>query len=252
MTHANDFIKWLVSFALIVTTLFISGQTQAAKGLGYYRVNKMLYALSPRVPVETMVLSNNDDKPLFIQVKVLQWERKNGKDYYQSTKEVITAPPIIKLAPKSDQVVRIVMRRPFAAKELMYRLQITDITPLPKVSEQGVLKGAAVVIKMQYLLPLYVAPVQEQPAITWQLHQMAQSAQVAIHNAGNVSLRVVKVVLSDPTTDRVIAATEKGAVIFVGENHSWSLSLKNGSPSRVKVAAVLENGMSITNTIPVN
>ena len=53
-------------------------------------------------------LQNAGDQPIYGQVRVFLWEKKNGDDVLTPTDELIASPPVMQIAAKSAQTIRLV------------------------------------------------------------------------------------------------------------------------------------------------
>ncbi len=57
--------------------------------------------------VETISINNNSNEQKVYQIDLLDWNQENGKDILTKTKNLIASPLIVKIAPRSKQIVRI-------------------------------------------------------------------------------------------------------------------------------------------------
>ena len=126
-----------------------------------------------------------------------------GKDDLQSTRKVVASPPMVTLAPKSSQSIRVVRvsKEPVAGEE-SYRLlvdEIIDPATAPKIG---------VAVQMRYSVPVFVESAEGKPA----------SVAVTAEMAGN-SLR--------------IKAVNSGGMFAQAADYRWNTPA--GSPRRLRM-----------------
>jgi len=113
-------------------------------------------------------LQNLGERPVYGQVRVFAWDQRNGEDVLTPTDELVASPPIIEVGAKGSQTIRLVRKGGAAAgaapgnPERTYRLLIDEI---PREDEQA----SGVAIRLQYSVPVFVAPVDEAaaPNLAW-------------------------------------------------------------------------------------
>src|SRR5450830_1109707 len=73
-------------------------------------------------------MQNLGEVAVYGQVRVYQWDQKDGDDVLTPTQDVVASPPIIQIGPKSSQIIRLVRRsEQLPASELTYRILIDEI-----------------------------------------------------------------------------------------------------------------------------
>lgn len=238
-------------FCVIITTFICSAVSYAAD----YDVSKLVYQLTPQAPIDTAVITNNRDTPIFIQIKIKKRDRKNGKDVLSDTKDIITSPPIVKLAPKQAQTIRIVMHRSFSDQELMYRMIVNDISPQPQYTKVKVKNNPGINIsinfKYSYVLSVYAAPIKYQRNYDLSIKHPNNKLNIALKNTGNATLHITKIVFADPNSDQTICETKKGATIFMREANKWSLKPSIKLPNKVRMTIYLEDAPKLVDTISI-
>ena len=101
-----------------------------------------------------LTLRNPGDQPLYGQVRVFLWDQSDGQDQLSATTDLIASPPLIQIAPHSEQLVRLVRRSPNPAPvEQSYRLLIDEL-PTPTEAPSG-----GVTIRLRYSVPVFIAGV---------------------------------------------------------------------------------------------
>ena len=133
-------------------------------------------------------LQNNGDTPLYGQVRVYAWDQRDGVDALTPTTELVASPPIIEIAARSSQTIRLVRRGGAAAPggaEQTYRILIDE---LPRGDN---LQGN-VAIRLQYSVPAFVLPnnTQAAPALEWSTFQRAGAWHLRARNGGALHAQI--------------------------------------------------------------
>ncbi|MCH8493132.1 MAG: fimbria/pilus periplasmic chaperone [Idiomarina sp.] len=98
-------------------------------------------------------LENRSDKPLTLQIRVLDWEHGEHGQRYALQSAVISSPPLVKLAPGERQLVRLYNRVPVASgQEKSWRVLIDEI---PDRTEESSDSDSGVRFQVRYSLPLF-------------------------------------------------------------------------------------------------
>ena len=88
-------------------------------------IDPMRVDVSKQSPTAGLMVRNGADDALSLQVQVFAWIRLDGKDVYTPTRDLLVSPPIVTIAPKSEQIIRAALRRPAdATQELAYRIYL--------------------------------------------------------------------------------------------------------------------------------
>ena len=156
---------------------------------GSFSLAPLGLSIAPRESSSSVVAINSGDGPLVIQVKTLAWTQRDGKDVRDETRDLIANPPIFKLGPGEQQLVRFASRSgPPRDVEASYRAVFSEV--LPKDAPQGA-SGFRITLAMD--IPVYVEPVAPASSvpIRWQAERTASGIRLNADNPGNVHYRVV-------------------------------------------------------------
>jgi fimbrial chaperone protein len=170
----------------LAMAFLLSAQIAAASSFGLAPLG---LSISSRESSGSIVAQNNGDDTIVLQVKTLRWTQREGKDVREETRDLLANPPIFKLGPGEQQLVRFAQRTGAPAEyELAYRAIFTEVPP--EVEPQS---SAAFRISLAMDVPVYVEPVarvEAQPAIRWRAERSANGLQVFAENPGNMHYRV--------------------------------------------------------------
>jgi fimbrial chaperone protein len=149
------------------------------------QISPVSIAFQPAQAAAGINLQNFGDAPLYGQVRVYAWDQKDGVDVLTPTADVVASPPIIEVAPGSTQTIRLVRRGGAeAGAERSYRILIDEI---PRGDA-----GSGVAIRLQYSVPVFVAPsaAAAAPALAWSLARVNGDVVLRATNAGTLHAQV--------------------------------------------------------------
>lgn len=161
---------------------------------GGFSLSPLRLSIPPREASASVVAENTGDAPIVIQVRPLSWTQADGKDVRSETRDLVVNPPIFKLAPGEQQLVRVASRLgPPAADERAYRAVFTEIPPRDAPQKQP---GLRVAVAMD--IPVFVEPVvppSVQP-VRWRAERTANGVRLRVDNPGSAHFRITDVQFS--------------------------------------------------------
>ena len=224
------------SIGLLLTTR--SGQAEA----GQFSVTPVRMYMEPKDRALAVTVTNQDDAQLVMQADLYEWKQKpGGEDVLTPTEEIFLSPPILKLAPKSRQVVRLarVTRPQQADREITYRMVVREI---PEARAPGA--GSEVQIALAFSLPIFITPKNAKPILDCQAARLAaNTVQVNCTNSGNAHTHPVSFLLSTMAGSK-LAEQGTGGYILPDIKRSFELKRVDGNvPSgKAKLAVALADG----------
>ncbi|MBP1852591.1 fimbrial biogenesis chaperone [Rhizobium halophytocola] len=101
------------------------------------RVSPVRLDLNGGTATSTIRLWDSGSTPTNVQVRVYRWTKVNGRDRLDPTTDVVASPPVTKLAPGRENLIRVVRvaKKPISGTET-YRLLIDEL-PDPKKRVAG-------------------------------------------------------------------------------------------------------------------
>jgi fimbrial chaperone protein len=166
----------------------------------------------------TLTLSNEDMRPINVQIRIFRWSQTNGVEHLEPTTDVVVSPPSTALGPRSLYVVRVVRvtRTPVAGEE-SYRVVVDE---LPDRSRR--MRGTVTFV-LRYAIPVFFASRDAgPPQVAWTVQPSNRAVVLTARNTGGRRLRVADLKLSD--AGRIIAVRD-GLLGYVlaGATMRWSL-----------------------------
>lgn len=182
-------------------------------------VSPIRVELSADRPTAAMSVQNDSDETLVIQAQPIAWSQSDGQEIYDQTGDLIVTPAIFSVAPRSNQVVRVGLRRPVtSASEISYRLSLQEVAQ-PQVQATGVQ------MLLNIVLPVFVTPASAAAAhLTWEAMRSADnSLTVRTRNDGNAHIQIYSYKLLDSASELPLATQSTPAYVLPGQNRQWQL-----------------------------
>lgn len=139
-------------------------------------------------------VANQGDAPQAYQVEVVAWtQTEQQREVYSPTEAVLAVPPLFRLQPGEEQLVRVGLLEPADPQtESAYRMFITEL------ESQDVDKEASsgISMRVQIGVPVFVSPASATAAASLELVDVATIEGVSyprLRNSGNAHLKVLEV-----------------------------------------------------------
>lgn len=185
---------------------------------GVFSVTPVRIYMTPRDRAVAVTITNEGDTAVVLQADVNVWSQKpDGTDELTLTDDLILAPPIIKLAPKARQVVRLARLAPAdASRQLTYRMILREI-PEVLAAQNNIQVPIALALSM----PVFITPPPAARNISCTAARDAQTVAVTCVNNGTAYAQVREILLK--RGEKVDARFEGGQYILPGARKSLSL-----------------------------
>lgn len=195
------------------------------------QISPVSIELGPGEPGAAIILRNPGATPMFGQLRVYAWDQQEGEDVLTPTRELAASPPLLEVAPGSEQLVRIVRTGPKGvAKEAAYRILIDEIRNEQAAPRNGVR------ILMRYSVPVFVddgLAASAKPLLIWSLDQKNGRWRLTAENRGARRARISQAWLRDAQGRRHPVAEGLLGYALAGRRHAWQLDI----PANVELDA---------------
>jgi fimbrial chaperone protein len=167
----------MLCMALVATAADAKGQLQA-------RATRIEFGVG--TAAGRLTLANTGDAPLAAQLRVFAWFQRDGEDRLAPTNDIVISPPIVKIAPGGEQVVRMVRQGPPpSGHDQTYRVVVDELPEPPHAP------STSVEIRMRYVIPVYVRDAKSTPAsLTCRIEHPSQAAALVCTNNGGQAVRL--------------------------------------------------------------
>ena len=212
---------------------------------GVFSVTPVRLYMAPRDRAVAVTLRNEGDTPIVLQADINVWKQAlDGTDELVLTDDLILAPPIIKLAPKAQQVVRLALLKPAdASRQLTYRMIIQE------VPEAQPAPGVEVQIALALSMPVFITP----PTAKRQINCGAQrgddkTVNVQCGNTGTAYGQIREATLA--RNGQTLVRFEGGSYILPGASKTISLKGdKSVGAGDAQLVITFDDGQTLTTSV---
>ena len=202
---------------------------------------------APRDRAVAVTLTNAGDSPVALQAELYDWQQAaDGSDKLIPTDDLVLAPTVIRLAARSQQVVRLaLLRAPDPQRQLAYRMIIREVPELTPGSE-----GLAVPVALALSLPVFVTPSGARSQVECQPLREVQALQLQCANRGNAVALLRTARLERGAA--VQARFDGAAYLLPGAGRRISLDILSGAevpPGPARLVLTLDDDVSYTQEV---
>jgi fimbrial chaperone protein len=223
--------------ALVLSFLFaFSSIAWAQQSLQIGPTSVLLSRVQRIVPI---TIKNKSDTPFILKTEVVRWTKKDNKDMYAPSRDLLVTPPVSRVNPGQTQTLRIgLIRDPGNPnQETMYRVYITQL-PIKKKGEPGM----NVQMHWRFGIPVGLLPDKPIYKMAGKAIRQNQTIQATYTNTGNARIKVLKLVVRSAGSNKILQEKELHASLFPGESEDFSLPLKQPIIGGLKVLLITSPG----------
>jgi fimbrial chaperone protein len=231
-------LKHIVAGTLVAG---VAAMTAAPSWAGLFSVTPVRIFMAPKDRAIAVTITNEGDEELVMQADIFTWKQKpNGEDDLVLTEDLILAPPIIKLAPRTRQVVRLARVKPEASPDQQtYRLIVREV-PEAKPAE----KTVQLQIALAFSMPVFITPPGAKSKLGCTVERAAPDVVRAIcANTGNAYAQPREFILSNAAGEK-LAARDSGGYVLPSITRNFEIKRTDGRipPGKALLAVTLDNG----------
>jgi fimbrial chaperone protein len=133
-----------------------------------------------------LMLRNAGSEPINAQARIFRWTLADGKEKLIETRDVVASPPIVKLTPGLETIVRIVRtaKQPVDGEEA-YRLIVDEIPPAPDKM------GMSISFVLRQSIPVFFdSKPGSLASLAWTVENRAGKVIVTAVNSGDKHARI--------------------------------------------------------------
>jgi len=200
-----------------------------AAGAANLQISPVSLSLHAGQNAAGVALQNLGEAAVYGQVRVFQWEQKDGDDVLTPTQELVASPPLIQIAPKSSQIIRLVRRvEAPPGVEQSYRILIDEIPHNDDTPNSGV------DIRLRYSVPLFALPADERgvPALAWSVYRKNGDWMLRIRNSGSQHAQIGSLTLSNAAGQPYVIAQGLFGYVLAGRLREWRLPVAKDADLR--------------------
>lgn len=213
----------------------------ASAWAGPFSVNPVRIYMTPKDKAVAVTIINEGDEELVMQADIYTWKQKpDGEDDLALSEDLLLSPPIIKLAGKSRQVVRLARLHPLQqAQQQTYRMILREI-PEAKPNKGNL----QLQIAIAFSLPVFITPPKAQYKLDCTAERTAaDSVKATCENTGNAYAQLLDLALTSPDGGK-LAERDKGGYILptIKRNFDIKSADKRIPGGKAKLTATLDDG----------
>ncbi|MDP9010023.1 MAG: fimbria/pilus periplasmic chaperone [Pseudomonadota bacterium] len=205
----------------LAVALLISAAMVAPASASTFNISPIRAELTNSHRTEALTITNAEDSPVVVQVRVVVWSQKGGTEQLDDTRELLATPPVLQIAANSQQIVRVALRRePDPALELTYRVIFEEV---PQAAPKD-FTGLRVALRLS--IPVFVAPAHgsANAEVAWALRWLANGQlELAATNNGSGHLQITDFEAQFPGSLMPLRGVTSKYVL-PGSRMSWTLT----------------------------
>lgn len=190
------------TLARCVTALLLTCSLPVAAGS--LAISPVKLTLSSAGGITSVTVENNGNEEALVQTETFAWTQVGGEHKLNPTDDVIAVPPVFRLAPGAQRLVRVGMTKAFTElREQTFRLTVTEVPTA--------VKPGTVAVAVRHSLPIFVRPLA---TISSALAvKIASSGGLEIANNGSQHLRIDRWRLRDSAGTLMAGDTGPGYLL---------------------------------------
>jgi fimbrial chaperone protein len=209
-------------------------------GAAQFTITPVRIFMTPRDRAVAVTVTNDSDEEVVMQADLYSWKQKpDGSDDLVLTEDLVLTPPILKLAPRARQVVRLArLTPPPAGEQQTYRMVMREV-PEARTGSQLQLQVA-----LAFSLPVFISPPGVKRDLQCGLERVAADTVRAVcTNSGNAYAQIRALELLDGRGVKV-AARETGGYLLPSIKRAFDLKAAEGKipAGGMKLQVALDDG----------
>jgi fimbrial chaperone protein len=198
--------------------------------------------MTPKDRAVAVTVTNDSDEEVVMQADLYSWKQKaDGSDDLALTEDLILTPPILKLAPRARQVVRLArLTPPPAGVQQTYRLIVREV-PEARGSAQIQLQVA-----LAFSLPVFISPPGVKRDLQCGVERAAPDQVRAVcSNAGTAYTQIRTLEVQDEKGAK-LAARDTGGYLLPTVRRTFDIKRADGkiAAGKVRLQVALDDGTS--------
>lgn len=220
----RNMTQFILCFILWV---FVAPQSSMAIGLA---VSPYRLVVTDPQTTGVFTLQNDDDRPMYVQVRSVGWLQVNGEDQYPRTSDIFVNPPMLTIPAHGEQKIRVIRlsKQPIASEE-SYKIMIDELPP-----DISVRKPNQVQFISRYVMPVFFVPKTKLSTnVSWSAKRSGNELILTATNSGTGHLKVSNIEIF---SGNKVIFSKKELIGYVLKGSSMMFKFKGVSavPTRIK------------------
>src|SRR5277367_2268937 len=205
----------------VVLLIAAAAAAAAPASASTFNISPIRAELSGAHRTEALTITNADDNPVVIQIRVVRWSQSSGTEQLVDTRELLATPPVLQIPAMGQQIIRVALRRdPDPTQELTYRVILEEV---PQAAPKNFV-GLRVALHLS--IPVFVAPAHgnANAAVAWESRWLPNGQlELAATNSGNAHLQITDFEVRFPGSLMPLRGVTSKYVL-PGSRMSWTLT----------------------------
>ena len=237
--HSNNRDVLLISYVLGLLSAFFA----PSAGAGIFSVTPVRVYMASHERAAAITVTNDGEDELVMQTDIYEWKQTpDGKELLTLSEDMIMAPPILKMAPRSHQVIRLIsLNEKSRDHQSTYRMLVREIPEARRMRAD-----LQVQIAYAFSIPIFITPPGALAKVECVLARLGSDAvQAVCQNSGSAAAHLTGLHINNSAQETVTSITT-GAYILPGVHRSFDLKRKEGAiPSgNIRLVVVMSDGTS--------
>lgn len=185
---------------------------------GIFSVTPVRIYMAANERASAVTVTNDGDEELVMQSDIFDWQQtSDGKDVLTLSEDMILSPPILKMAPRSHQVLRLIsLNRRSKDRQQTYRMIIRQV-PEAKPSKSNI----QLQIAYAFSIPIFITPTSAEVKLECVLTNVVPDIAKAIcQNAGTATAHTTAIQISSSSGESM-ARHDSAVYILPGAQKSF-------------------------------
>lgn len=207
-----------------------------------FSVSPVRIFMTPRDRAVAVTITNDGAEEIVMQADLYSWKQTaDGNDELKLTEDLVLSPPILKVGPRSRQVVRLArLTPPPTVEEQTYRLVVREV-PEARPRPPGEL---GLQVALAFSLPIFITPPGAKRVMTCEVMRAGPEAvNATCENNGRAYAQARALELVSAGGERV-ATRETGGYILPGVKRSFEIVKTAGRipGGKMKLQVAMDDG----------
>lgn len=207
-----------IRFWIICLLWTVGGVLPSLVSAGIFSVTPVRIYMASNERASAVTVTNDGDEELVMQSDIYDWKQSSdGKDVLTFSENMILSPPILKMAPRSHQVLRLIsLNTRLKDSQQTYRMIIRQV-PEAKLSKANM----QLQIAYAFSIPIFITPKGAGAKLDCVLARVVSDIVKAIcQNSGTATVHTTAIQISSAKGERV-ARHDSAAYILPGAQKSF-------------------------------
>lgn len=213
----------------------------ASASAGEFSVSPVRIFLRSNERAVAVTVVNEGSEDLVMQSEIYSWQQKpDGEDALTPTEDLVLSPPIVKLAPKARQVLRLArVGPPPAGEEQHYRMIVREVPEARPLAQ----REAKVQMALAFSLPIFITPPGARHHVECSIQRgAAQVARVSCVNDGKAYAQVRGLSLTS-AAGAALASSDSVGYILPHMKRTFQLQAPSALPAgKVTLQVAFDDG----------